>query len=77
MNHAPLHGLVAATHTPFDADGGLNLVVVERQAEHLLRAGVETVFIGGSTGECHSLTVDERLGRPGHAPAKGTRRHPL
>jgi N-acetylneuraminate lyase len=56
-----LHGLVAATHTPFNADGQLNLTVVERQAEHLLRNGVKTAFIGGSTGESHSLTVEERL----------------
>jgi N-acetylneuraminate lyase len=45
-----LHGPVAATHTPFDADGQLNLTVVEKQAAHLLRAGVNTAFIGGSTG---------------------------
>jgi N-acetylneuraminate lyase len=55
-----LHGLVAATHTPFDVDGQLNLRVVEKQAEHLLRTGVRTAFIGGSTGESHSLTVEER-----------------
>lgn len=35
--------------------------MVEKQAEHLLRNGVNTVFIGGSTGESHSLTVTERL----------------
>lgn len=57
----PLHGLIAATHTPFHADGALNLAVVERQAEHLLANQVRTVFIGGSTGESHSLTLDERL----------------
>lgn len=56
-----LHGLVAATHTPFLADGQLNLPAVERQAEHLLRTGVNAVFVGGSTGESHSLTVAERL----------------
>ena len=56
-----LQGLVAATHTPFHLDGQLNLLVVEKQAEHLLRNGVNTVFIGGSTGESHSLTVAERL----------------
>lgn len=58
--NAGLHGLVAATHTPFDADGGLSLSVVERQAAHLLRSGVKTAFIGGTTGESHSLTVAER-----------------
>lgn len=56
-----LHGLVAATHTPFDSDGELNTRAVETQAEHLLRNGVRTAFIGGSTGESHSLTVEERL----------------
>ena len=56
-----LHGLVAATHTPFHADGRLNLAVVEKQAGHMLRQGVSAVFIGGTTGESHSLTVDERL----------------
>src|SRR5271170_4574767 len=56
-----LLGLVAATHTPFDADGQLNLAAVAKQAEHLHRAGVNAVFICGSTGESHSLTVAERL----------------
>jgi len=62
---AKLTGLVAATHTPFHADGSLNLAVVDRQAEHLLAAGVTTVFVGGSTGESASLTVDERLALAG------------
>ena len=56
-----LHGLVAATHTPFDANGELNLAAVEKQAEHLLRNGVTAVFIGGTTGESHSLSLAERL----------------
>ena len=55
-----LHGLVAATHTPFDANGDLNLRIVEKLAEHLTRSGIHVAFIGGSTGECHSLTVKER-----------------
>lgn len=61
MSRLKLVGLVAATHTPFHDDGSLNLSVVERQAEHLMRHGVTTAFIGGSTGESHSLNVDERL----------------
>ena len=55
-----LHGLVAATHTPFRADGALNLAVVERQAAHLLAHEITLAFIGGSTGESQSLTLDER-----------------
>jgi N-acetylneuraminate lyase len=58
---AKLSGLVAATHTPFSADGALNLAVVEKQAEHLMRTGVTVAFIGGTTGESSSLTVNERL----------------
>ena len=60
-NPHPLHGLTTATHTPFHPDGSLNLSVVEAQASHLLNQGVGAVFIGGTTGESHSLTVQERL----------------
>ena len=57
----PIRGLVAATHTPFHSDGSLNLAVVEKQAAHLTASGVNTVFIGGTTGESHSLSLEERL----------------
>ena len=60
MNKIKLTGLVAATHTPFHSDGSLHLAIVEKQAEHLLRQDVNTAFIGGSTGECQSLTCEER-----------------
>lgn len=60
MTRLKLTGLVAATHTPFHDDGSLNLNIVERLAEHLLHDGVTTAFIGGSTGESHSLNIDER-----------------
>ena len=56
-----LRDLVAATHTPFDAHGELHLDAIETQAAHLARNGVSAVFIGGTTGESHSLTVEERL----------------
>lgn len=60
MNYSPLFGLVAATHTPFDANGELNLNAVEAQAAHLSKNQIATVFIGGSTGESHSLAFSER-----------------
>lgn len=56
-----LSGLVAATHTPFHGGGQLNLSAIEKQAEHMHRNSVHSVFVGGTTGESHSLTVDERL----------------
>src|SRR6266540_5808705 len=55
-----LHGLIVAAHTPFHADGSLNLDAVEKQAAHFLRWNLATVFAGGTTGECHSLSLDER-----------------
>jgi N-acetylneuraminate lyase len=60
MSPLGIRGIVAATHTPFHADGSLNLAAVEIQAAHLLRNGVRFAFIAGTTGESHSLTVDER-----------------
>lgn len=60
MTKLSLKGLVAATHTPFAADGSLNLAIVEKQAEHLLRNGINVAFIAGSTGESHSLQAEER-----------------
>jgi len=72
---ALLTGLVAAAHTPFFQDGSLNLAVVEQQAAHLLAHDVATVFIGGSTGESHSLSLAERqtLAQRWAEVAQGTR----
>ena len=53
-------GLCTATHTPFHADGSLNLAVVEKQAAFLRGHGITSVFIGGTTGESSSLTAAER-----------------
>ncbi len=60
MKFRKLEGLVAATHTPFDKHGNVNLAVVEKQAEHLLVSGVKAAFVCGSTGESHSLSILER-----------------
>lgn len=55
------HGLCPATHTPFCADGTLFLAAVEVQAHYLLARGVDRVFIGGTTGESASLSLEERM----------------
>jgi N-acetylneuraminate lyase len=57
----PLSGLIPACHTPFSSGGGLNLGVVDEQAELLSECGVREVFVGGTTGEFASLTLDERM----------------
>ncbi len=59
-NPLRLTGLVAAPYTPFHADGSLNVDAIEPMAELLLGSGVSGVFVCGSTGEGHSLSVDER-----------------
>jgi len=53
--------LVAAVHAPFDSSGEVAYSLVEKQAELLLNDRVSTVFVNGTTGECTSLTVPERL----------------
>lgn len=40
-----LTGLIAAAHTPFKADGSLNLAAVEKQASHFLKNKVQVAFI--------------------------------
>jgi len=53
--------LIAPPHSPFHADGSLNLECVQKQAEHFDRNGLAGVFVAGTTGESQSLTVQERL----------------
>ncbi len=55
-----IKGLVAATHTSFHPDGSLSLALVEKQAAHLQNTVVSHAFIGGTTGESSSLTLEER-----------------
>jgi len=61
VNQPRLSGFLAAAHTPFHPDGGLDVSAVEKQAAHLLAHQVPGVFIMGTTGECHSLSREERL----------------
>lgn len=55
-----LSGLIAAAFTPFES-GKVNLDLVPAYSKYLTANGVSGVFINGTTGESHSLTVDERL----------------
>ncbi len=56
-----LNGLIAAVHTPMHDDFSVNYDCVPAQAEHLAKGGVSGAFVTGTTGECHSLTTEERL----------------
>ena len=55
-----LDGLIAAVHTPMHDDCSVNYGRVPAQAGHLAKLGVRGVFVGGTTGECQSLTTGER-----------------
>ncbi len=61
MESNQLGGLIAATYTPMDANGGLNLAAIRPYCQALIAQGaVRGVFICGTTGEGLSLTVSER-----------------
>lgn len=53
-------GLIAASFTPFHADGGLALDKIPRLVDHLADQGIQGIYALGSTGEGPSLTFDER-----------------
>lgn len=56
----PIQGLIAATYTPLNSDGSINLDVIEGYVDQLLESGVTGLFVCGTTGEGMSLTTDER-----------------
>jgi|EP00945_MAST-04E_sp_MAST-4E-sp1_P002144 N-acetylneuraminate lyase len=56
-----VHGLVAATFTPFTESMAINPNAVEKQAAWLNKTGVKYVFVSGTTGESVKLTLNERL----------------
>ncbi len=65
MNASPTHsepltGIIAATFTPFDDQGELNLDLIPKLTDHLISNGVSGIYICGSTGEGPSLTIAER-----------------
>lgn len=56
-----LEGLIAASFTPMNADGSVNLDLIGEQAMFLHRNGVRGAFVCGTTGESMSLTMQERM----------------
>jgi N-acetylneuraminate lyase len=61
MRTKTIGGLIPAPHTPMDSSGRLDTSVVARQVDRFLATGVQGAFVGGTTGECLSLSVNERL----------------
>lgn len=55
-----LTGLIAAPHTPFNADSSVNYPVIDQIAEHLIAQNVKGVYVCGTTGEGIHCSVEER-----------------
>jgi len=56
---AQLKGIIPPVTTPFTADGDIDERAFRKQVRFLLAQGVHGVCVGGSTGEGHTLTIDE------------------
>jgi 4-hydroxy-tetrahydrodipicolinate synthase len=58
---APIQGVLTAMATPFDERGGVDLDAGRRLAAHLLEHGSHGLVVGGTTGECPTLTDEETI----------------
>ena len=56
-----IKGLLTAMATPFDEDGRVDHDAARRLAAYLLEHGSHGLVIGGSTGECPTLTDGEEI----------------
>ena len=54
------HGVIPALVTPFTEAGDLDHVAIVKLVEHHIAAGVNGLYVCGSTGEGMSMTVSER-----------------
>lgn len=55
-----LHGVIPAICTPMNEDGSINFSLLEKQADYLIEAGVQGLFVCGGTGEGAYLTSHEK-----------------
>ncbi|TWT34293.1 dihydrodipicolinate synthase family protein [Blastopirellula retiformator] len=59
-NYGRLTGLVAATFTPFQHDGAINIARIPPMVDYLIEQQIRGLYVLGSTGEGVSLTTDQR-----------------
>lgn len=55
-----IEGVIPAVMTPLKEDGSLDMAALEAQMGYLVEAGVDGLFIGGTTAEGALLTEEER-----------------
>jgi 4-hydroxy-tetrahydrodipicolinate synthase len=56
-----IRGVLTAMATPFDEDGGVDHGAARNLAVHLLEHGSHGLVVGGTTGECPTLTDGETI----------------
>jgi 4-hydroxy-tetrahydrodipicolinate synthase len=56
-----IEGVLTAMATPFDERGAVDVEAGRRLAAHLLEHGSHGLVVGGSTGECPTLTDEETV----------------
>lgn len=59
-NYERLEGMVAATFTPMNENGDVNLSIIDKYADWVASTPIKGVFVCGTTGEFSSLTIEER-----------------
>lgn len=60
MKHKHIAGIIAATITPFTANGKINYAALDEMNDFLVRKGIHGLFPCGSTGEGILLEMEER-----------------
>ena len=56
-----LEGIIPALILPVNEKGKINFILLEKQVAYLILAGVNGLFINGTTGEGAWLTTDEKV----------------
>jgi len=62
INKKKLEGVIPALILPVNEKGKIDFKLLEKQATYLISAGVNGLFINGTTGEGAWLTIDEKVG---------------
>ena len=60
-NKKKLEGVIPALILPVNEEGKIDFKLLEKQATYLISAGVNGLFINGTTGEGAWLTTDEKV----------------
>src|SRR5712672_2149958 len=56
-----IQGVITAMATPFDEAGAVDMDGGRRLAAHLIEHGSHGLVVGGTTGECPTLTDEETI----------------